>query len=200
MGQLADQERQTYQEVYDLIGELYGGADEFAKSPGGDLVPTFLSMIGDRPKGTILDAGCGAGLGALALSQAGFDVLCGDLLDHRTPEAQAFPFTQLNLWQPLRYQLRRGQVAWVYCADVMEHLPTQFVGLALDNMLRFCSQGLFLSINLYDDVAGPRALGKSLHQTVRPFTWWRDTLRELGRVVEARDTHLCGLYLVEPVR
>jgi hypothetical protein len=35
-----------------------------------------------------------------------------------------------------------------------------------------------------------------LHQTVQPFTWWRDSLKELGTIVEARDLLTDAAFLV----
>jgi hypothetical protein len=41
-------------------------------------------------------------------------------------------------------------------------------------------------------------VGKHLHQTVQPFTTWRDQLNEVGRVVDARDLCVAGVFCVEP--
>jgi hypothetical protein len=40
-------------------------------------------------------------------------------------------------------------------------------------------------------------VGKHLHQTVQSFTAWRDQLNEVGRVVDARDLCVAGVYCVE---
>jgi hypothetical protein len=40
-------------------------------------------------------------------------------------------------------------------------------------------------------------IGKTLHQTVQPFTWWRDSFRELATVVECRDLFDNSVFLLE---
>jgi hypothetical protein len=69
--------------------------------------------------------------------------------------------------------------------------------LAIARMLAVCSKGLFLTVSLVPDSFGVWA-GKSLHQSVFPFVWWRDALRELGTVVEARDLIGNGVFFVRP--
>lgn len=200
MGRILTLEKETYREVYDMFPEQYGvGETELENSPGKYFLRYFLDAIGDT-RGTVLDAGCGGGRGSVALAEAGFDVVMTcDLFDVRGPEALRFPFREACLWHDLRHQLRIGQVDWAYSADVLEHLPTQFVGLAIDHLLRLATKGLWISVALGQDQVGV-ALGKALHQTVRPYRWWRETCAELGTVRDARDLHEWAVFLVEPTR
>jgi hypothetical protein len=69
--------------------------------------------------------------------------------------------------------------------------------LAIDQMLRVAKEGLFLTVSLVQDSFGVWA-GKSLHQTVQPFTWWKDSLKELGTVTEARDLISNAVFVVKP--
>lgn len=196
---LSAAERETYEAMWQV--------EDYAKtSPGGQLVPAFLEMSGASPTWrrefpflgpqTVLDAGCGAGKGAVSLKAAGFTVEMCDL----TPagliaEASDIPFHDACLWHPLRMQLHRT-FDWVYCCDVLEHIPTPFVMLAVSRMLEIAHHGVFLSIALQGDNFGVW-VGKPLHQTVMGFVQWRDALSELGRVKECRDMLMNGLYLVE---
>lgn len=200
MGHILTLEKETYREVYDMFGDDYGvGEATLENSPGRYFLRYFLDAVGET-RGTVLDAGCGGGRGTTALAEAGFDVVMTcDLFDVRHPDARRFPFREACLWHDLRPQLRIGQVDWAYCADVLEHLPTQFVGLAIDQLLRLATRGLWLSVALGQDQIG-MAIGKPLHQTVRPFRWWRETCGELGTVVDARDLHEWAMFLVEPAR
>lgn len=195
MGPIERIERETYQEVYGVLGQ-YGTDD--ASSPGVLHLPRFLDAIGDV-RGTVLDAGCGAGRGSLALAEAGFTVYTCDLLDVREPAAQMFPFGEACLWQPLRPAIRRGTVDWVYCCDVLEHLPTQFVGLALSHLLSVALRGVFVAAHLHEDHLGV-LVGKPLHQTVKPYRWWKTTCEELAAVTDARDLGTHGCFLLEPRR
>jgi hypothetical protein len=69
--------------------------------------------------------------------------------------------------------------------------------LVIARMLRLVKKGLFLSICTVPDTNGAW-VGQPLHLTVQPFTWWRDQLSELGRVVECRDLLTSGVYYVVP--
>lgn len=196
MGAILTDEKKTYQEVYDLLSPTYGSEED--DSPGHLFCQQFLDLAGPE-RGTVFDAGCGGGRGALALKEAGFEVVLGDLLDVRIDEARSLPFYEVCLWRSLRPQIKRGQVDWVYCSDVLEHLPTQFVGLAVEQMLRIANRGVFLSVMMKEDRLGI-LVGKPLHQTVRPYRWWRETCAELGRVTDARDLGVWATFVVEPTR
>jgi len=188
---LAHLERETYEAMWAV-------PDYANTSPGGQLVPAFLEMSGATPKATttVLDAGCGSGKGALALKAAGFGVEMADL----TPaglllEAGGIPFHGLALWDDIR-QRTCCTYDFVYCCDVLEHVPTPFVMLAVQRMLEAAYRGVFISVALQGDNFGVW-VGKPLHQTVMNFVQWRHMLSAIGRVVECRDMLMNGLYYLE---
>ena len=184
-------------DVYEGMWEI----DQYANfSPGEQYAPLFDSLV--RPRchgyGTVLDAGCGSGKGAVALQALGYRVeLCDLTPTGLIPEARSLPFFETSLWSD--FTRDRGFVDYVYCCDVLEHLPTVFVGLALSRMLEKARSGVFLSVALAPDVAGVWA-GRPLHLTVQPYDWWRGTVRELGCVTEARDMYNTAIFMVEPRR
>lgn len=188
-------ERATYEAAWAL--EAYG-----AHSPGQTYLPLFLDMAQPAMHHSILDAGCGSGKGALALQAAGFTELrlCDLTSAGLLPIAQALPFYDTCLWDDLRTRvgyLHGGRVDWVYCCDVLEHIPTPFTMLVVSRLLEVARRGVFLSIALNPDVFGAW-VGKPLHQTVQGFVAWRDQLAAIGVVKEARDLLHCGVYLVTP--
>jgi len=187
-----ESERQKYVDVWSL--DAYA-----AYSPGEAYLPLFLDMIGTE-RGTILDAGCGSGKGALALHEAKFNVSLCDLTDAGlVQEARFLPFTQACLWNRLAPQLPYrfgGKFDWVYCCDVLEHIPTPFTMLVISRLLEISKRGVFLSISLMPDQFGVW-IGKTLHQTVQPFNAWKQQLNTVGRVKESRDLLHCGVFLVE---
>lgn len=191
---LVEAERATYDAMW-LV-------EDYAKtSPGGQLVPPFMEMSGATKRQTVLDAGCGSGKGAISLRSAGFKVTMADLTPGGLlPEAADLPFFEACVWDDLRtiggFRFG-GKFDWVYCCDVLEHIPTPFVMLAVSRLLEVARKGVFLSVALQGDNFGVW-VGKPLHQTVMSFVQWRDCLSELGTVKESRDMLMSGVYLLEP--
>ena len=188
MSNLIAHERAKYDDVWATVS-AYG-----KHSPGAALVPVFESMRRDAGPVTILDAGCGSGKGALALTAAGHIVTCADttptgLVD----EALGLPFVTVNLWDDLT---PLGRFQYVYCCDVLEHIPPTLTMLVVVRLLAIAERGLFLNISTQPDHFGAW-IGSPLHLTVQSFTDWRDQLNAVGRVVEARDLLTSGAYLVE---
>lgn len=188
-------------EIYERTWQVPGYADH---SPGEAHVALFMDMAAPAPGSVILDAGCGSGKGALALTALGFPVVLTDLTaDGLVAEARGLPFFESCLWSPIGPTLAPGvagpfvQVPVVYCCDVLEHIPTEYTMLTIARLLERASEGLFLSIALQPDQFGVW-VGRPLHQTVRDFSWWRDRIADLGVLVEARDLLNAGVYYVRP--
>lgn len=192
---LATQERDTYEQMWALPGYA-------AHSPGEEMAPIFRAIV-ERFDGarhwhasSVLDAGTGSGKGAVALAAAGFHVtLCDLTADGLVPEAQRFPFHRAVLWEDVRRTV--GAHDYVYCCDVLEHIPPTFTMLTVSRLLSVARHGLFLSIGLTPDTWG-HWVGTALHQSVQSFVQWRDQLAALGEVVEARDLLTRGVYFVRP--
>lgn len=192
MGRLADRERALYEEVW--VAAPYEA--EHALRPGL-LYKPILDDLDQGRRGYLLDVGCGNGDAGLAYAADGWIVTLMDLMDTAlTPEARRLPFWAGPIWEGVpRLAVPGGQWDVVTCCDVLEHLPTWAVGLSLDHLLR-AGRRVFLSVALQADVLGVWA-GRPLHQTVQSFTWWRDILRELGTVIDARDLITTGLFYAE---
>jgi SAM-dependent methyltransferase len=198
MSRILSTERSLYEDIWSSV-PTYA---DFA--PGESYLPIFLEMVGAGQGRTVLDVGTGSGKGALALQQAGFLVRTCDVTDAGLVlGAKLLPFQQACAWHDLSTITRdfghagRTKAAFVYCCDVLEHIPPQFTMLAIDQMLRVCREGLFLTVSLVPDHFGVW-VGSSLHQTVESFVWWRDSLKELGTVEEARDLVGEAVFFVVP--
>ncbi len=187
MSSLLDRERVKYEQMW--------GLDSYAAhSPGAMFVPIFLDMAQTTMRGSVLDAGCGSGKGAIALDSAGFAVRCCDVTDAGLIEAaRRFAFTPACLWDDLIPDV--GFSDWVYCCDVLEHVPTPLTMLVVTRLLSVARRGVFLSISTVADVNGVW-IGEPLHQTIQPFVSWRDHLNTVARVKEARDFLNAACFLV----
>lgn len=185
---LSDRERDIYDEIW--------SHDEYASfSPGAEYVDLFIDMSGAVCGQTVLDAGAGSGKGAVALAERKFRVSMCDLTSAGlVRKANSIPFTRVNLWSDLSTV---GRHDWVYCCDVMEHLPMPFTMLVASRLLDVATRGVFFSISLVPDQFGA-LIGQPLHKSVQSFVEWRTQLSELGKMVECRDLISTGLYVVRP--
>lgn len=194
---LAVQEREKYESIWSIPAYA-------ENSPGEKVVPVFLDMAKPTRHDAILDAGCGSGKGAVALLLAGLDfkiTLCDLTPDGLTDIAQHFPFFQAVLWEDLRRPGRlwgtKQTFDWVYCCDVLEHIPPTFAMLVISRLLEVATKGVFLSISLMPDEFGAFT-GMSLHQTVQPYPVWVEQLSALATIRESRDLLSSGVFLLEP--
>jgi 2-polyprenyl-3-methyl-5-hydroxy-6-metoxy-1,4-benzoquinol methylase len=186
-------ERDTYATMWS------GVADYATTAPGERYVPLFLQVTGSS-RGTVLDAGTGSGKGAVALSAAGFTpTLCDITPEGLIEDARSLRFVETCLWHDLRSfaPVFGRKWDWVYCTDVLEHIPPQFTMLVVSRLLEVARKGLFLTISTEPDVFG-LWIGKPLHQTVQPYEWWRASLSELGDVTDARDLLNAAMFAVKP--
>jgi 2-polyprenyl-3-methyl-5-hydroxy-6-metoxy-1,4-benzoquinol methylase len=194
MSNVVAREREKYESMWSVPSYAHA-------SPGAMMLPVFLDMAnGVRVAHSVLDAGCGSGKGAVALAGAGFEVTLCDLTDAGLVDAaRAFPFHQTALWDDLSSIARTAddRFDYVYCCDVLEHIPPTFAMLVIRRLLDVSRLGVFLSISTVPDTFGSW-IGEPLHQTVQSFVMWRDQLNTVGRVIEARDLLLAGCYLVHP--
>lgn len=188
---IAEKERSKYSTVWSAV-------DNYADvSPGERAVPLLMHMLKEigveQDVNKVLDAGCGSGKGAVALAKAGFYVeLCDLTSEGLVEEARDFPFVEQVLW---KMNLSHSDFDLAYCCDVFEHIPTQFTALVARELLATAPL-VFIALSNVPDNFGAW-VGESLHQTVQPFTWWRDLFREVGDVVDARDLHDSSVFLLK---
>lgn len=190
---IVEHEREKYAQVW--------GLDSYAEhSPGFSHVDMFWSIAKPQAGQTLLDIGAGSGAASFALKKRGltveaFDITSMGFMGVKDPD-DCVLFHQGCLWKGLPHypHYAHGKYDHGYCCDVMEHIPTQFVGLAVSNILKSCERAFF-SISFMRDAHGD-AIRDRLHLTVESFSWWRDSLREIGTVFEARDMIGEGIFHV----
>lgn len=182
---ITDFEKSKYERLCDLT-------DYHVISPAEYHVKPFLQLADPQPGDTILDVGCGPGrVDVVFEKELGLKPI---LLDF-TPlgldeEAKHFPFYSHCIWQPFPVSAK-----YVYCIDVMEHIPPQFTMLAVNHILDICEYAFF-NISHLDERYGGH-IGEQLHLSIYPFQWWRDSLREMGDLIDARDLISSGIYYVK---
>jgi hypothetical protein len=158
-------------------------------APGEDCAGKFLEIV--KPHGEVIDFGCGTGRGALKIHEAGLEVLLVDFTTNsRDPEADALPFIQWDLSEPMPFRAPFG-----YCTDVMEHIPPDQVESVIKNIMA-CVDEVFFQISLVPDAMGG-LIGHPLHLSVYPKTWWSDKFESMGfRVQWSEDQGHTALFHV----
>ena len=169
--------------------QLMWSTDEYrAGSPGERVVPTILHYM--KPKGLVIDFGCGTGRASLALNRHGLDVLLIDFADNcRDEEAMLLPFLQWDLTRPLPPSADYG-----ICTDVLEHIPPADVPTVLDNILA-SARNVFFQISTVPDHFGA-LIDSQLHLTVEPHAWWKAELAKRGEIAWEDDQTIASLFVV----
>jgi SAM-dependent methyltransferase len=139
----------------------------------------FFSAIADRivaelgPR-SVLDAGCGMGFLVEALRERGVEAYGVDVSEYAI--GQVHESVRDYCWTgsitdpfPARYDL-------ITCIEVLEHLPGDRGGAAIENLCRHCGDVLFSST--------PNDFEEPTHANVRPPEYW---VEEFGRRGFFRD-------------
>lgn len=159
------------------------------EAPGADCVEKFLEAA--KPKGLVIDFGCGTGRAALKMQDAGIDVMLIDFAANcRDAEAMHLPFCQLDLAEKIPLHAPYG-----FCTDVMEHIPPADVGKVICNVMS-AADTVFFQISTVPDNLGA-LINQHLHLSVHPHEWWKDLFIALGYAVawEERQDH-ASLFII----
>lgn len=157
MDNLATSERDKYWRAWDL-------AEYREFSPGLQALSAFLPLT--SPDQSVWDLGCGEGVSTDGMIDSGLEATGVDFVDVRQNDV---PFIQACLWE---FEERRRD--WVFCVDVLEHIPTEKIE---ETLLHIAALGkrFFLQISTVPDSLG-RKIGETLHLTVRSSVWWHAML------------------------
>ena len=158
-------------------------------SPGFYFAENFLNHFKAQmsPGESIIDFGCGTGKAGFFFFLQGFEVHMVDIAMNCLDESIAnflslhpprIDFLQACLWE-LPEALEKTD--WIYCCDVLEHIPTQHVDDVLFQIAQRCKKGGFLEITLEQDSLGA-LIGQELHLTVRSKEWWMEKINRHWKI------------------
>ncbi len=149
-------------------------------SPGKAHAPVAIERLDMKAGESLYDLGCGAGAAIPifvhhGLLVRGVDIAMSPALANyalqtsKTLPPHRRPFmTAACLWAlPMDWATRD----WIYCVDVLEHIPPEKVDSVLFHIARLMGKGGYLSIHCHPDGCGA-LIGETLHLTVERPEWW----------------------------
>jgi hypothetical protein len=182
MSDLMQQERAKYQQAWAL--DAYR-----VVSPGMRHLDAALEWMRPEKGASITDWGTGSGKAAEAMLGRGYDVRLVDIAGNAY--LGALPLIEACLWD-LPADLPATDYG--FCADVMEHIPTEQVDAVLDGIAKRTRKRCFFQIALFHDhhftQNGP------LHLSVFPAEWWMARLEQKFKRAEYRKIKLKHLLAV----
>lgn len=160
-------------------------------SSGEESVFEFLTIAEPKQGESIIDFGCGTGRAAKRLKEAGLSVTALDFAHNAMNDDVDVPFVQADLTKPIPIKAK-----WGFCADVMEHIPTDDVPTVLRNILG-AVDACFFKIAKFKDHFGPEIIGEPMHLTVENLGWWQDTIKSVGGNVisGSEDDSYASIYV-----
>lgn len=183
---------------YDVIWREYPTYRDC--SPGEIFASFFLEGFrGEiRPGQTIIDFGCGTARVAKNFIAKGLNVTLVDISPYCLDEeirtmltlfSHQLRFQQGCLWK-LSQEIKSAY--WMYCCDVMEHIPESYIEDCLIHIARRTRRGGYFSICLKEDFAG-KQLGHPLHLTIKKKSWWEEKINKYFTIV-GEDVFADDLY------
>lgn len=153
------------------------------QADGDPVVETAFKDMGCKPGETLIDWGCGKGTPAAKLAAMGLKVTGFDIAKNCLDPNVRVNFIVGCLWDAdLPVELTAD---YAFCTDVLEHVPTEHLPAALDNIRARTSKAAFIQVCTAHDTSGRKMdPPMQLHLSVFPHDWWYGSLRTRWGKVE----------------
>lgn len=168
----ADSEKQKYEAMWTI-------APYRKIAPALEYVQDAYDRLGMEPGDSLLDLGAGTGRASAWFADRGLRVTAVDIADNAL-ETEDIPFACQPLWDPL------PEADYGFSCDVLEHLPPEYVRLALKRIHDAC-RACYLNIDTVPDSFGVN-IGQRLHLTVMTAADWEYELKAVWPQVETVET------------
>ncbi|MEX1669140.1 class I SAM-dependent methyltransferase [Zhongshania guokunii] len=169
---IAAEEKAKYQ-------KMWGCESYRERSPGMRHLTDALARLKPMPGASVVDLGCGTGRVSAALQGMGFNVTAVDIAHNACSEFDG-RFVASCLWE---LPVDLGRFEYGFCADVLEHVPTDRIPLTLQKISEHVELVYFQIANFVCHEGDK--IGEHLHLTVKPLAWWAEELQQYFNVIEA---------------
>ena len=150
-------------------------------SPGVQSFPLFADHFQPKEGETLIDLGCGTGRCGILGLKYGLDVTLFDITHHALDRqvASLLVLNQLHFVEGTLWDLSPNlePFDWIYCCDVLEHLPTHKIDAALSRMAERTRKGGMLQIYLVEEPFGD-FVDEVFHLTIKPLDWWLEQINK----------------------
>jgi SAM-dependent methyltransferase len=195
MDPIAEHEKKKYQALWEFL------PDYREDSPGQLFIAHFLNFFSSelKERDSIVDFGCGSGKVVKYFIENGLITtlvdFCSNCLDNDIALLTRLCPEQVRFIEGCLWDLPDdlGPSDWIYCCDVLEHIPPTHIDAVLAGMSDRTKKGGYISISLTQDWIGEKVIGTPLHLTVKDRRWWEEKLSvywDIVYVVSGFD----GLY------
>lgn len=171
---LAASERAKYEAAW--TGDAYR-----EQCDGLPVVGLAFERMGCVPGETLIDWGCGSGQATAAFARLGLGATGFDIAPNCLDADVRVPLVLGSMWAP-----SDGLEAdYAFCTDVLEHLPPDKLGAAMDAIARRTRKAAFIQVDTVVDQFGDRMLPpQRLHLSVYWPDCWRGFMADRWRIVE----------------
>lgn len=133
------------------------------------------------PGDTLIDWGCGTGKASKAFAGLGLQVTGFDIASNCLDSDVKVPLVVGTIWDP------PSELAAQYgfCTDVLEHLPEDKVGLALEAIRQRTERAAYIQVDTAADIFGAKMEPPvRLHLTVQPAEWWHEMVASRWPIIK----------------
>jgi SAM-dependent methyltransferase len=168
------------QQESDKYRAVWGNKRYREFSPGERHVADAIEWMTPEPGATFTDWGCGTGRASDFIYRKGYKPRLVDIA--KNAYLGELPFVEACLWS-LPDDL--GATDYGFCADVMEHIPTDNVDAVFAGIAARTRVKCYFQIALFHDSQftgnGP------LHLSVFPPEWWQEKISRHFKTAEYRN-------------
>lgn len=188
---MLEAERDKYRRVWSSHGYR-------AQSDGEAIVVYAHHVMGCQFGETLIDWGCGTGRPAKLFEALGLRVTGLDIADNCLDEDCDIPLVVGSMWDPPFLESD-----YAFSSDALEHVPEEFIGLALDAIAKGTRKAAYIQVDTVADISGPAMKPPVvLHLTIRPASWWHRQLMARWTMVIpcAGSFSRVGFLCIDPLR